>query len=113
MLCSYSYVVFAGLALLGPIDEKFVEVTDLYAPLADGREDNAFISRGIPLTPLPSSPYSSSPLLTLLTPPPPTSSALPLTGMTICQDPSFCYASSSLEHGGCKHSAADCKFAPA
>ena len=39
----------AGLALLGPIDEKFVEVTDVYAPLADGREDNAFISRGGPL----------------------------------------------------------------
>lgn len=36
----------AGLALLGPIDEKFVEVTDLYAPLEDGTKDKAFISRG-------------------------------------------------------------------
>jgi RAB protein geranylgeranyltransferase component A len=26
-----------GLALLGPIDEKFVEVVDLHEPLADGR----------------------------------------------------------------------------
>lgn len=26
-----------GLALLGPIDEKFVEVVDIHAPLADGR----------------------------------------------------------------------------
>jgi RAB protein geranylgeranyltransferase component A len=26
-----------GLALLGPIDEKFVEVVDVHEPLADGR----------------------------------------------------------------------------
>ena len=36
----------AGLALLGPIEEKFVEVTDLYVPKEDGTKDMAYISRG-------------------------------------------------------------------
>ena len=39
----------AGLALLGPIEEKFVDVTDLYVPKEDGTKDKAFISRGAPL----------------------------------------------------------------
>ena len=36
----------AGLALLGPIEEKFVDVTDLFVPKEDGTKDKAFISRG-------------------------------------------------------------------
>ena len=36
----------AGLALLGPIEEKFVEVTDLFVPKDDGTKDRAYISRG-------------------------------------------------------------------
>jgi len=39
-----------GLALLGPFDEKFVEVTDVYAPKADGTADKAFISRSYDAT---------------------------------------------------------------
>lgn len=39
-----------GLALLGPIDEKFVETVDLYEPLEDGRRDRAFISKGYDAT---------------------------------------------------------------
>lgn len=35
-----------GLALLGPIDEKFIEVQDIYEPLEDGKRDSAFISKG-------------------------------------------------------------------
>ncbi|KAJ3188512.1 Rab GDP dissociation inhibitor alpha [Irineochytrium annulatum] len=37
--------VDAGIALLGPVVEKFVSVTDLYEPLADGTADMAFISK--------------------------------------------------------------------
>jgi Rab GDP dissociation inhibitor len=40
----------AGLALLGPTDEKFTEVTDVYAPISDGTEDKAFISRSADAT---------------------------------------------------------------
>lgn len=39
-----------GLALLGPTDEKFIEVRDTYAPLTDGTEDKAFVSRGYDAT---------------------------------------------------------------
>ena len=40
----------AGLALLGQIDEKFVEVVDVMEPLASGSQDAAFISRGYDAT---------------------------------------------------------------
>ncbi len=36
----------AGLALLGPIDEKFVDVVDVYEPLESGQRDMCFISKG-------------------------------------------------------------------
>lgn len=39
-----------GLALLGPTDEKFIEVRDTYAPITDGIEDKAFVSRGYDAT---------------------------------------------------------------
>lgn len=39
----------AGLALLGPTDEKFTDVTDIYAPISDGAEDKAFVSKSAPL----------------------------------------------------------------
>jgi GDP dissociation inhibitor len=38
-----------GLALLGPTDEKFTDVTDIYAPISDGAEDKAFVSKSAPL----------------------------------------------------------------
>lgn len=40
----------AGLALLGHVDEKFVEVVDLYEPLEDGKQDRAFVSKGYDAT---------------------------------------------------------------
>lgn len=39
-----------GLALLGPIDEKFVDVVEYKTPLSDGTEDNCFISQGYDAT---------------------------------------------------------------
>jgi len=45
-LANQQTVFIAGLALLGPIEEKFVDVTDLYVPKEDGTKDKAFISRG-------------------------------------------------------------------
>lgn len=39
-----------GLALLGPIDEKFVEVQDVYEPIGDGSSDKVFISKGYDAT---------------------------------------------------------------
>ena len=39
-----------GLALLGHVDEKFVEVVDVYGPLSDGTADKAFISKGYDAT---------------------------------------------------------------
>lgn len=39
-----------GLALLGPIDEKFVEVVDLHEPLAGGDSDGCYISKGYDAT---------------------------------------------------------------
>jgi Rab GDP dissociation inhibitor len=36
--------VEAGLQLLGPVAEKFVDVSDMYEPLASGTEDRVFIS---------------------------------------------------------------------
>ncbi|CAD7696997.1 unnamed protein product [Ostreobium quekettii] len=35
-----------GLALLGPIEERFVQVTPIYEPHEDGKSDNCFISKG-------------------------------------------------------------------
>lgn len=35
-----------GLALLGAIEDKFVEVKDVFEPLEDGKKDGAYISRG-------------------------------------------------------------------
>ncbi|TFK77246.1 rab GDP-dissociation inhibitor [Pluteus cervinus] len=42
--------IVAGLNLLGPIQEKFVSITSLYAPTADGRSDNIFITRSYDAT---------------------------------------------------------------
>jgi len=39
-----------GLALLGHIDEKFINVTDVMTPIADGKEDGCFISAGYDAT---------------------------------------------------------------
>eukprot|EP00884_Botryococcus_braunii_P012359 jgi/Botrbrau1/21123/Bobra.0061s0018.1 len=39
-----------GLAILGAIDEKFVEVTDVHEPLDDGKHSRAFISKGYDAT---------------------------------------------------------------
>jgi len=39
-----------GLALLGPIYEKFVSVSPLYTPTTTGREDNIFITRSYDAT---------------------------------------------------------------
>lgn len=39
-----------GLALLGHIEEKFVEVVDVHEPLADGRSDGCYISKGYDAT---------------------------------------------------------------
>lgn len=39
-----------GLALLGPVDEKFVEVRDIYEPVEDGSKDKAYISKGYDAT---------------------------------------------------------------
>ena len=35
----------AGLALLGKIDEQFIEVTPVYEPNSDGKAENAYISK--------------------------------------------------------------------
>ncbi|KAG2453118.1 hypothetical protein HYH02_002448 [Chlamydomonas schloesseri] len=40
----------AGLALLGPVEEKFIEVRDICEPLDDGTKDKAFISKGYDAT---------------------------------------------------------------
>jgi hypothetical protein len=34
-----AYPLFAGLQLLGKVDEKFVEVVDVFEPVEDGRRD--------------------------------------------------------------------------
>ncbi|CAK0786781.1 Rab GDP dissociation inhibitor beta [Coccomyxa viridis] len=39
-----------GLALLGHIDEKFVDVVDVYEPLESGQRDKCFISKGYDAT---------------------------------------------------------------
>jgi hypothetical protein len=39
-----------GLQLLGRIDDRFVEVVDVFEPLGDGSEDAAFISKGYDAT---------------------------------------------------------------
>ncbi|KAI8476475.1 MAG: GDP dissociation inhibitor [Monoraphidium minutum] len=39
-----------GLALLGHVDEKFVEVRDVHVPLEDGSKDKAYISTGYDAT---------------------------------------------------------------
>ncbi|CAE6434544.1 unnamed protein product [Rhizoctonia solani] len=39
-----------GLALLGPIHEKFVSVTQLYEPTSSGQEDNIFVTRSYDAT---------------------------------------------------------------
>ena len=40
----------AGLALLGAVEEKFVEVTDILQPSDDGRSSKAFVSRSYDAT---------------------------------------------------------------
>ncbi|KAJ3110120.1 Rab GDP dissociation inhibitor alpha [Physocladia obscura] len=42
--------VAAGVALLGPVLEKFVHVDDLYEPIADGSSDQVFISKSYDAT---------------------------------------------------------------
>ncbi|KAJ2708721.1 Rab GDP dissociation inhibitor alpha [Coemansia spiralis] len=42
--------IAAGLKLLGPIEQIFVSVSDIYEPVADGTEDGAFISRSYDAT---------------------------------------------------------------
>lgn len=39
-----------GLAILGEVQEKFVFVSDIKAPLADGADDQCFISKGFDAT---------------------------------------------------------------
>jgi len=39
-----------GLALLGPIYDKFVDITPLYTPTSDGKADNIFITRSYDAT---------------------------------------------------------------
>jgi len=39
-----------GLSLLGPIDQKFVDVVEYRAPMKDGTDDNCFISEGYDAT---------------------------------------------------------------
>jgi Rab GDP dissociation inhibitor len=39
-----------GLTVLGPVDEKFVYVSDVYAPAEDGSKDQCFISKGYDAT---------------------------------------------------------------
>lgn len=48
-----SVVVFsgaAGISMLGPIEEKFVEVTDVMEPLESGQRDKCFVSKGYDAT---------------------------------------------------------------
>ncbi|KAG2487175.1 hypothetical protein HYH03_014155 [Edaphochlamys debaryana] len=40
----------AGMALLGPVEEKFIEVRDICEPLEDGSKDKAYISTGYDAT---------------------------------------------------------------
>ncbi|KAI0286917.1 rab GTPase activator [Russula aff. rugulosa BPL654] len=42
--------IIPGLQLLGPIHEKFVSVSSLYTPIADGKADNIFITRSYDAT---------------------------------------------------------------
>jgi Rab GDP dissociation inhibitor len=42
--------IVPGLQLLGPIYEKFVSVTPIYAPISDGKADNIFITRSYDAT---------------------------------------------------------------
>ncbi|KAK9805668.1 hypothetical protein WJX72_010909 [[Myrmecia] bisecta] len=42
--------LLSGLALLGKVDEQFVEVVDVMEPLADGKQDKCFISKGYDAT---------------------------------------------------------------
>jgi len=42
--------IIPGLQLLGPIYEKFVSVSSIYTPIANGKEDNIFITRSYDAT---------------------------------------------------------------
>ncbi|KAJ1856700.1 Rab GDP dissociation inhibitor alpha [Coemansia sp. RSA 1822] len=42
--------IAAGLKLLGPIEQIFVSVSDVYEPVADGTQDNVFVSRSYDAT---------------------------------------------------------------
>jgi Rab GDP dissociation inhibitor len=42
--------IIPGLQLLGPIHEKFVSVSSMYTPIADGKVDNIFITRSYDAT---------------------------------------------------------------
>lgn len=50
LACNIHDCTCAGLALLGNIDEKFVEVTDVFEPNESGQRDKAFISKGYDAT---------------------------------------------------------------
>ena len=39
-----------GIKLLGPVQEKFVMVSDMHTPLTDGKQDSVFISSGYDAT---------------------------------------------------------------
>jgi Rab GDP dissociation inhibitor len=40
----------AGVALLGPVADKFVDISDLYEPVANGTADQVFISKSYDAT---------------------------------------------------------------
>ncbi|KAJ1777290.1 Rab GDP dissociation inhibitor alpha [Coemansia sp. RSA 2523] len=42
--------IAAGLKLLGPIEQIFVSVSDVYEPVSDGTQDNVFVSRSYDAT---------------------------------------------------------------
>ena len=47
---AFNFELCTGLALLGAIEETFVEVTDILQPKGDGRRSKAFISKGYDAT---------------------------------------------------------------
>lgn len=45
-----SVEILPALELLGPIEEKFVKVSDLYTAVTDGHEDNVYVSESFDAT---------------------------------------------------------------
>lgn len=50
LLPPHTHTPPAGLQLLGRIDDRFVEVVDVFEPVGDGADDAAFISKGYDAT---------------------------------------------------------------